>query len=162
MSDVSTRPGERDQLRRNMPASAPAPSAQSGAGAVAAARSSGRMMEAQNLAAADEAANERMDAFGSGYGRAQVRREAGKMFVLRDSVWTDAAHQASFRVYNVAPFSEAYFELVRALPEIAPYLKLSGTIQVAGRRASIRITEQGMTTWRAGELQAAVRAYRGA
>ena len=165
MADANLRPEERDRLmRRNMPAAAPA--AQSGAGAVAAARSSASMMGAGNLAAADDAAKARLEeiaASGDARGRRDaVRREGAKMFVLRDSVWTDAAHQASFRVYDVAPFSEAYFELVRALPEIAPYLKVGSTVQIAGRRASIRITTGGMTTWRAGELPAAVRAYRGA
>ena len=33
------------------------------------------------------------------------------MFLQRDSVWTDAAHQASLRVFDVAPYSDAYFEL---------------------------------------------------
>lgn len=157
-----TRPMEERQ-RMNQPASAPAPSQQSGQGAVAAARSSAAMMGAGNLASADAAADRRMDELASGMSgrRNVVRREAGKMFVQRDSVWTDAAHQATFRVFEVAPFSEAYFELVRALPEIAPFLRIGDTVLVSGRRASIKVTSGGMSTWRAGELQAAVRAYRG-
>ena len=163
--NVATNGVRIDQMRRQMPASQPAPSAQSGSGAVAAARASGSMMGASNLAAADEAAANRLEEIAvnsAGEGRARVRREAGKMFAERDGIWTDVAHQASLTVYEVAPFSDAYFELVRALPEIAPFLKMGDSVLVSGRRASIKITAGGMTAWRAGELQAAVRAYRGA
>ncbi len=151
-----------DRMRAQAPA-AVAPSAQSGAGAVARARSSSALMGAGNLASADQAATNAMEEASAGSGRAAaMRRVAGKLFVEHDSVWTDAAHQASLRVYEVAPFSEAYFQLVRALPEIAPYLKTGDRVLVAGRRASIRFSTGGMSTWRPGELDAAVRAYRGA
>jgi Ca-activated chloride channel family protein len=155
-----------DDLRRTMPAAAPAaPRDQSGAGAVAAARASSSMMGAGNLASADAAAERSLAEATTGSGRgARVasRRINGKLFVQRDSVWTDAGHQASFRVYEVAAFSDAYFQLVRALPEIAPYLKAGEQVLIAGRRASIKVTNSGMRSWQAGDMAAAVRAYRGA
>jgi len=155
----------RDRL--NMPASAPmmggaaAARAQSGTGAVAAARSSSALMGAGNLATADAAAAERADELSRGSGRA-VRRVGGRLFVQQGTVWTDAAHLASLRVYEVAPFSDAYFALVRALPELAPFMGIGDEVLVAGRSASFKVTVQGATTWRAGELEAAVRAFRGA
>ena len=145
----------------------PAPSQQTGNHAVAEARASSALMGAGNLASADAAASKALDDYavagrgGAGAGP-QTRLVEGKLFIRRDSVWTDAAQQASLRVYDVAPFSDAYFQLVRALPEIAPFLRTGDMVLVTGRRASIRITSGGMTTWRAGELDAAVRAYRGA
>ncbi len=149
---------------QNMPAAAP--SQQTGAHAFAEARSSSALMGAGNLASADAAASKALDDYAvAGRGGAagpQTRLVEGKLFIRRDSVWTDAAQQASLRVYDVAPFSDAYFQLVRALPEIAPFLRTGDQVLVSGRRASIRITSGGMTTWRAGELDAAVRAYRGA
>jgi hypothetical protein len=121
------------------------------------------MMGAGNLAAADAAAERSLDEMASTSGRrGSARRMAGKLFVEQHGVWTDAAHQASFRTWDVAPFSDAYSQLVRALPEIAPYLKVGETVLVAGRRASIKVTAGGVSTWTAGELQAVVRAYRGA
>jgi Ca-activated chloride channel family protein len=134
---------------------------QSGSGAVAAARSSSAMMGAGNLASADAAAEARADELSRGSGRV-MRRAGGRIFLQQDSVWTDAAHVATLRVYEVAPFSDAYFALVRALPELRPFLGVGGEVLVAGRRASIRVTANGMTAWRAGELEAAVRAFRGA
>jgi len=61
----------------------------------------------------------------------------------------------------VAPFSDAYFALVRALPEIAPYLAVGDQVVVAGRRASVKITGSGQTTWQPGHLEALVHAFRG-
>ena len=135
--------------------------AQSGAGAVAAARSSSAMMGAGNLASADAAAAERADELTRGSGRT-LRRAGGRIFVQQGSVWTDAGHVASLRVYEVAPFSDAYFALVRALPELAPFLRVGDEVLVAGRRASIKVTTGGASAWRSGELEAAVRAFRGA
>jgi len=152
----------RDSFRRPMPMAA-APTAQSGASAFGAARASSSLMGAGSLAEADIAAERRMGEMAMGR-RAEVRRVAGRVFVKRGDVWTDAAHQDSLRVVEVAPFSEAYFQLVRALPELAPYLGLGtgGDVVIAGRRTSIRITAAGVGTWRAGHLDAVVRGFRGA
>jgi hypothetical protein len=137
---------------------------QTGLDAMRAARSSSALMGAGNLASADAAAKSRFDELTEGRGRgpASIKHVAGKLFIEDSGVWTDAAHQASFHVYEVAPFSAAYFELVHALPELAPCLGIGDSVLVAGRRASIKVTAGGMTAWPAGELQAAVRAYRGA
>ena len=156
----------------NMPAPAMSPAMQGGAGmashqtgeeAVRAARSSSAMMGAGNLASADAAATNRLDELNvtAGPSAASLRRIGGRLFVQQGAVWTDARHQASFHTYEVAPFSPAYFELVRALPELAPFLSLGDQVLVAGRGASIKVTAGGTTTWRSGELAAAVRAYRG-
>jgi Ca-activated chloride channel family protein len=148
---------------RNLPIAAPAPAAQSGARAFESARASASLMGAGNLAAADKAAEMRVDELASGYaGPRTVRRIGGRIFVDRGGVWTDAAHQDSLRVVDVAPYSDAYFQLVRALPEIAPYLGAGETVLVAGRRASIKVTAGGASAWRAGQLEALVRAFRGA
>ncbi|HYT04323.1 MAG TPA: VIT domain-containing protein, partial [Gemmatimonadales bacterium] len=45
-----------------------------------------------------------------------TQRVGARLFVLRDSVWTDTRHGDSLRVVRVAPFSDAYFALLRALP----------------------------------------------
>jgi Ca-activated chloride channel family protein len=150
-------------------AAAPAPATQSGAGAFGAARASARMMEGASLAEADAAAVGRLEELASGgrggRARAELRRVGGRLFVKRADVWTDASHQDSLRVVEVAPFSDAYFQLVRALPELGQYLGLageSGDVLIAGRRTSIKITAGGQSTWRSGHLDAVVRAYRGA
>jgi len=116
---------------------------------------------------ADHAAKARMDeiavagvaAPGAPAPRA-IRRAGGRIFVQTDSGWTDAAHRDSLKVVAVAPYSDAYFALVRALPEIAPCLGVGDDLLIAGRRSSIRITATGKTSWGAGELEALVTAFR--
>ena len=140
-----------------------AASSQAGAPAVAAARSSARFQDASNLASADAVAEERMGELAGGRADARsVRRVGGRVFLLNGSVWTDASHRDSLRVIDVAPFSDAYFALVRQVPEIAPLLKAGEEVLIAGRRASIRITGNGTTAWRTGQLEQTVRAFRGA
>ena len=83
------------------------------------------------------------------------------MFVLRDSVWTDIGNADRIPITAVAAFSPAYFALVRMLPELAPYLSAGEDVLVAGRRGSIRIAQQGIESWKPGELAALVRNFRG-
>jgi len=83
------------------------------------------------------------------------------MFVLRDSVWTDLGTADRISVTAVAAFSRAYFELVRLLPEITPYLSAGEQVVVAGRRGSIKIAHRGIESWKPGELMALVRNFRG-
>jgi Ca-activated chloride channel family protein len=136
---------------------------QTGREAFARAQASAALGGVSSLSAADHAAAKQADelvATGAASARA-VRRVGGRLFIDTDGVWTDASHRDSLRVVEVAPYSDAYFALVRALPEIAPYLAVGEPALIAGRRASVKIAAQGVTTWQPGRLEALVRAFRG-
>jgi hypothetical protein len=75
--------------------------------------------------------------------------------------WTDVGHPNRMRVTAVAPYSRAYFDLVRMLPEIAPYLSVGEELLIAGQRISIRIGPGGTSEWRPSDLAALVRDFRG-
>ena len=131
------------------------------------AQASAAMSGASNLAAADHAAKARMaelavGGVSGGPAAREVRRAGGRLFVRTDSGWTDAAQRDSLKVVAVAPYSDAYFALARALPEIAPCLGVGDDLLIAGRRWSVRITASGASAWRPGELEQLVRAFRGA
>jgi hypothetical protein len=64
-------------------------------------------------------------------------------------------------VTDVTAYSKAYFELVRQLPEVTPYLSVGEELLIAGRRASVRIGSSGVETWQPGQLAALVRNFRG-
>ena len=163
--DLSTRPVRPNQAPEDpaMRGGAGVARTQTGGEAFRRARASSSMMGAGSLAAADQAAEARMDELSGFAGaRRNVRRVSGKLFVQIGNVWTDAGHQDSLRVVEVAPFSEAYFQLVRALPQIAPYLRTGDEVLIAGRRASVKLTATGTATWRPGQLDAVVRAFKGA
>ena len=93
-------------------------------------------------------------------GRA-IQRVGARVFERRDSVWTDLRHGDSLRVVTVAPYSDAYFALLRALPELVQPAALEPAVLVAGARVSIKIQEGGKTAWGTGELEGIVRGFRG-
>lgn len=146
-----------------LPAAAPlrdvAPSAQTGAASFEAAKASGQLSRAANLAEADQAAERRLATLAGG-GR-EVRRAGGRVFTLAEGVWTDVSHGDSLRVLSVAPYSAAYFALTRALPELAPSLGVGESLLVAGRRVSLKVVDGGRTSLTAAELRAFVRDFRG-
>jgi Ca-activated chloride channel family protein len=138
-----------------------APSRQTGAAAFEQARASAKMREVKSLADAEEAQRRAEATLNPGGPTSAARTVAGRVFVRRAGIWTDATHRDSLQVTVVAPFSDAYFALVRALPELAPWLRAGDDVLVAGRRASIRIAPSGLTAWRHGELGRLTHAFRG-
>jgi Ca-activated chloride channel family protein len=135
---------------------APAPRDQAGAGAVARSQAEAKAAEQAVVVTDGEMVTSALR------GRAGInptRRAGGRLFILRDSVWTDLGHGDSLPVISVAPFSDAYFALLRAVPELRPAAIL-GQVLVAGRRVSVKIAAGGKEAWRAGELDALVRDFR--
>jgi hypothetical protein len=89
------------------------------------------------------------------------RRVGGRLFVQRSQVWTDLAHADRITVTAIAAYSKAYFEMVRLLPEVAPYLSVGDEIVIAGERGSIRIGAVGIEVWKPGQLADLIRNFRG-
>jgi Ca-activated chloride channel family protein len=152
---------QREELRV-MNAPAPAPRDQAGSGAVAkSARqdslSSTLYLDAVVVSAAGAEAD---DVRRTRSGSNPTQRVGGRLFIWRDSTWTDLGHGDSLRVVTVAPYSDAYFALLRAMPDLGQAAALEPAVLVAGRRASIKIESGGKTAWRPGELDALVRDFR--
>ena len=146
-------------------AGAPVPRAEreraTGRDAFERASASAKLSTANTLAAADEVSGGRADAPVAAEGSGELRRQAGRVFRRAGATWTDLGHENRIRVTAVAPYSGAYFELVRMLPEIAPYLSVGEEVLIAGRRQSIRIGPGGLTEWGPGDLSTLVRDFRG-
>lgn len=152
--------GFEDRTRQMM---APAPAAQTGAKAFRRADESARMSAVTNLAAADKMEEEKSavgEAGGSGPAR-EMHRVGGRLFTNKDGVWTDAQHRDSLRVLTVQPYSPAYFALAKALPELTRYLSAGDRMLVAGRRVSIKMAPDGVTTLAAAEVTRTVKDFRG-
>lgn len=136
---------------------------QAGAGAVTRSAREREMANAPTLAAATAGsvdASELDDVRRARSGINPTQRVGGRLFIWRDSTWTDLSHGDSLRVVTVAPYSEAYFALLRAMPDLGQAVALEPAVLVAGRRASIKIEAGGKTAWRPGELDALVRDFR--
>ena len=62
-----------------------------------------------------------------------TRRIRGRVFALREGVWTDQAFDHEVhgpRIESIEAWSEAYFALLRARPDLGPYLALSDRIRL--------------------------------
>jgi len=158
----------REAENRQMQAPAAAPADQAGANAVGRAAQERSMRETVHLDAivvnGSQAGDER-DKSGFGQPRARsginpTQRVGGRLFIMRDSTWTDLSHGDSLRVVSIAPYSEAYFALLKVLPDLREAAALEHVL-VAGRRASIKIEVGGKTQWNPGELERLVREFRG-
>ncbi len=150
-----------DRVSPPAPAPAPAPRDQAGADAVQRSRAEKALAGSAQLSAvtvtgyalADSVARSSAEAGGT-------QRVGGRLFVWRDSTWTDVAHGDSLRVVEVAAFSDAYFALLRAIPELTKPATLEPAVLVAGRRVSIKIGTGGRTAWEQGELAKLVKEFR--
>jgi len=149
-----------EQRVMNAPAAAPRDQAGSGAVAKSARQdslSSTLYLDAVVVSAAGAEAD---DVRRTRSGSTPTQRVGGRLFIWRDSTWTDLGHGDSLRVVTVAPYSDAYFALLRAMPDLGQAAALEPAVLVAGRRASIKIEAGGKTAWRPGELDALVRDFR--
>ncbi|MGH7501108.1 MAG: VIT domain-containing protein [Longimicrobiales bacterium] len=133
----------------------------SGAGAVAAAETSRRNREVRSeadLMAAQKAAAP----------APTVRQETGEAVqavggrVLRrmDGVWTDVLHRGEARIVDIAPYSDAWFALLRRLPELEPIWTRFERALVAGRATSLRLRPDGLTRLTDRDLDRIVREFR--
>jgi Ca-activated chloride channel family protein len=153
---------EPNVVARPMPLQAPAPEAQAGEGAVRRSEAARKLASSFNLETVVVTGSAAADSIAAAE-RGKVTRSqrvGGRVFAWRDSTWTDIAHGDSLRVVNVAAFSDAYFALLRALPELVQAATLEPAVLVAGRRVSIKIEAGGKTSWGEGELANLVREFR--
>lgn len=149
---------------RPMPTTAPAGAAaareMTGAGAFDAARATSRLAGAATKAQMDQEVRQRAEQLVPRDQRSSGRdddamittRAGGRLFVRRNGTWTDIGHADAQRVTTVVPFSKAYFDLVAARPALREALSIGIPVVVAGRRASLKVAEGGITEWAAGGL----------
>jgi Ca-activated chloride channel family protein len=137
-----------------------APAEQSGAVAFKRAEASSRLAETEAL---DEADKLLAEAVAPSAGAREYRtsgrvRHAGRrLFALRDGTWTDLRFDASLQVIEVAPFSEAYFELVRRLPALKVYFALGDRLLLAGDGVALELSPDGTATLKSSELKRLVK-----
>ncbi len=143
---------------------AAAPEAQAGEAAFMQAEASSRLQKADKLADADAVVAGAIyrDEEGRNRGNATSVRQVGRrLFVLRDGSWTDLRHDTSLQVIEVAPFGEAYFQLVSQLPALKPYFALGERVVIAGEGVAIKLVADGADRLSARQLRSLVRGFEG-
>ncbi len=155
-----------------MPSGAGAAREMTGRQAFDAAEASADLSASTTLAAANKVARVRSDVLArseqerlvdgvSTTERRESRRVGGRLFVWRDAAWTDIGHADSLRVTTVEPFSAAYFALVKARPTLAQPLTVGTPVVLAGRRASLKVAEGGVSAWTPGAMDRFLREFDG-
>jgi Ca-activated chloride channel family protein len=124
-------------------------------------RDTAQLEDADRLVAGAAAAAYRGDLEGNVRLEQSVRHVGRRLFVLRDETWTDVGFHHSLQVIGLAPFSDAYFELVRRMPELKQYLALGARLLIAGDGVALEVAPDGQESWRPGELDAVLKGLEG-
>lgn len=128
-------------MRGRATAAAPA-AAEARAQAFESARQASVQRKTTSLASADSmSALQLSDA--SGAALQQVGRQT---FAQRGAVWTDVNYRAGapgIRTVGIKAYSQAYFDLVAALPELRPAFALGDQVIVQGRKVAIIVGTEG-------------------
>jgi Ca-activated chloride channel family protein len=138
--------------RRRPLMAAPAPRAQTGAVAFERAAKSSLMRDVDRLDDADSLVGNRALPD-------EARQVGRRTFVLRQGVWTDVGLETGLRTIEVAPYSQAYFDLVRRLPALKTYFAMSDRLVIAGDGVALELSDGGVTRLSSSELRA--RDHRG-
>jgi hypothetical protein len=76
-------------------------------------------------------------------GRADVRRAGDRTFTMRDGVWTDVRYKQSTTVVRVKAYSDAYFKLIEAIPDLKEPFSVGDRVIVAGKDVAIEVAPTG-------------------
>ncbi|MCH7990935.1 MAG: VWA domain-containing protein [Gemmatimonadetes bacterium] len=141
-------------------ANEPAPT--TGATAVQAAQGARRMREMTSAEDLERAEDEMWaDVVANGRGDAVRKAAAGRLFEMRDGVWTDVAFVEGQPVTEVRAFSRAWFDLIEAMPELEVVLRENKSVVIAGQDLSLKVGDKGAEELTATELQEVVDGFRG-
>jgi len=148
------------RLRAESAAAPPPPPMAAGADAVQASKAVAQRQQVASAAAlevAEEAAAGRLGALANS---AETRLTGGRIFVRVDGVWRDGRVRDGVRTLRIRPFSDAWFELLRLLPELEPVLAEMEQVMIGGERVTLAIVEDGGERL-TGDRGALVRDFRG-
>jgi Ca-activated chloride channel family protein len=113
--------------------------------------------EQARTAASQRAARSMAEADG-GMDLTRTRRAGSRMFVLRDSAWVDLREEAAnARRVSVRAYSDAYFALMNAIPELREAFTLGDRVEVRGRAVTVVLVADGRDVLQPREVDAVVR-----
>jgi Ca-activated chloride channel family protein len=99
-------------------------------------REAAKQRAVTSLAAADEA-----DYASAGR---TTRRAGTRTFVMKRDTWTDSRSIDSTKVVRVKAFSDAYFRIMEAIPELREVFALGDKVIVGGREIAIEVGTSGL------------------
>ena len=80
--------------------------------------------------------------------------------VNKEGVWTDLKKRTATRTVKVKAYSEAYFALLRAVPELAQWFTVGDKVRVEGRAVTIELADDGASTMDATTLAVLIKDWQ--
>jgi hypothetical protein len=109
------------------------------------ARQASRQRAVTSLAVADE--------IDLAKGGTESRRVGSKIFLKRGDAWVDAAKSDSARTVRIKPFSDAYFKLIDAIPQLRDIFALGDKVTVGTKAITIELSDDGSATITDGDVK---------
>ena len=109
------------------------------------AREASRQRAASNLAVADE-----IDLAKSS---TDSRRVGSKVFLKKGDAWVDAAKSDTARTVRIKPFSDAYFKLIDAVPQLRDIFALGDKVTVGTKAVTVELADDGSTSISENDLR---------
>jgi Ca-activated chloride channel homolog len=88
-----------------------------------------------------------------------TRRIDGRTFTLRDGAWTDVRYHAGMQLTAIKPYSKAYFDVLRQLPELKGVFAIGDRVVVVGKSGAIRVDDSGVAELVPSALAALARGW---
>ena len=133
------------------------PNEATGAGAVAVAKQSAARREARSAGDIKDLDEEFAERFTD-----DTRRVVGgRIFTLAEGTWTDATKEMPGPVVRIEPFSDAYFAVLRALPELETYFTEFDNVVIGGERLAVALAADGKDTLDDAQIARLVLGFRG-
>ena len=83
---------------------------------------------------------------------AEEKQIGSKTFRLQDGIWVDTTHTPQHTLLKIKRGSQAYHDLLKALPELKAYFEIGKHVIVNIGKYSIEIADEGKTTLTEEEL----------
>lgn len=90
----------------------------------------------------------------------RTKRVRSKIFHFKDRVWVDTEHSETKQLIKIKRDSQAYHDLITAIPELKIYFEIGDQVIVTIGRYSIKIADDGKTALTDDELEHLVKAFK--
>ncbi|NIN00984.1 MAG: hypothetical protein GTO24_23730 [candidate division Zixibacteria bacterium] len=93
-----------------------------------------------------------LDAEGKEQKLSNIVQTGNRTFFNKNGLWVDSEYEGKIEAIKVQRFSEAYFKLLTAIPEVGRYFALGDEVIFLLRGTAIHIADQGKADFTASEL----------
>ncbi|MFQ5744610.1 MAG: VWA domain-containing protein, partial [Acidobacteriota bacterium] len=123
-------------------------------------RQAASMDEAEKVGALGAVLDGREGSIGERQPDQAVRHVEDRLFVFRNGMWTDIRLDPDAPVIEVAPFSDAYFQLLRGVPVLKAFFALGERVIIAGEGLTLELAPEGPGSLEPEQRAAVIRAFK--